>query len=291
MNSSKDFLTAPRFIVIGGHKCGTSSLHYYLKQHPDIAMPKTKGQDLLNKVNLDIKVYEESYEVRTSEKIFGEVSSSYFESKRACQAIKQYFPNSKLLIVLRNPVDRAFSNFNGAYNAGKIKGKFEEVIHTLEPSHTIIRLGFYYKHLKPYLDNFEQEQLQPLVFDDFVKNKEKFYQQLFQFIEVDENFVPDTSVIIRKGGVVKYKNLQKMIFSNPILSNPMIKNTVSKVVKSFTSSNQRYNLRKKVGNMFVEKKSVSNELRASLIEVYREDILKTQELLDIDLSHWFNIPS
>ncbi len=284
MNSSEEFFNAPRFIVIGGHKCGTSSLHFYLKQHPDILMPKSKGQDLLNKVNLDLKAYEKSYEMKTSEKIFGEVSSVYFQSEKACKAIKKHFPNAKLLIVLRNPVDRAFSNFNVLANNGNINFQLKDIVNSPEPSHKILKLGFYYDSLKQYLDNFEKHQLKPLIFDDFVKNKRKFYQQFFQFIEVDDNFIPDTSVIIRKGGTVKYKKFRNLLFSNPI-----IKKTATTILKPFTNSNQRYNLGQKVDNMFVEKKSLSNELRENLIEVYREDILKTQDLLDIDLSHWFNL--
>ncbi len=284
MNSSEKFFNAPRFIVIGGHKCGTSSLHYYLKQHPDILMPKTKGEDLLHKVNLDLKAYEKSYEMKTSEKIFGEVSSVYFQSETTCQIIKQYFPNAKLLMMLRNPVDRAFSHFNVVANNEKINVQFKDIVNSSEPSHKIIKLGFYSDFIKQYLDNFEKHQFTPLVFDDFVKNKRKFYQEFFQVIEVDDNFIPDTSAIIRKGGTVKYGKFRNLLFSNP-----MIKKTATTILKPFTNSNQRYNLRQKVDNMFVEKQSLSNELRENLIEVYREDILKTQDLLDIDLSHWFNL--
>ncbi len=284
MNLPKDFFTSPRFIVIGGHKCGTSSLHHYLKQHPDIVMPKIKGEDLLNKVNLDIEAYEKSYELKTSEKIFGEVSSVYFQSEKACQTIKEYFPHSKLLMVLRNPVDRAFSDFNALSNRQQIKGKFKDIAYRPQPSNKIVKLGFYYNTVKLYIENFERDQFKSLIFDDFVKNKEKFYKEFFQFVEVDDSFLPDTSVIVRKGGQVKHKKLQNLLFSNPI-----IKNTASTMLKPFTNTSQRYNLRKKVDNMFIEKKTLSKEMRENLMKVYREDILKTQDLLDIDLSHWFNL--
>ena len=61
MNLS-DFLNANRFIVLGGHKCGTSSLHSYLKQHPEIIMPMDKGQDILGRSKLDIEDYKASYD-------------------------------------------------------------------------------------------------------------------------------------------------------------------------------------------------------------------------------------
>ncbi|MGB5596949.1 MAG: sulfotransferase domain-containing protein [Crocosphaera sp.] len=284
MNLSKDFLSSPRFIVIGGHKCGTSSLHNYFQQHPDILMPKIKGQDILNKQNLDIADYEKSYEPRTNKKIFGEVSSTYFQSTPACSAIKKYFPHAKLLMMLRNPCDRAFSNFNAQSNRQKLDYQFQEISQHPEKFHGIIRLGFYYDNIKQYLDIFEKKQFKAFLFDEFVENKQKFFTELFQFIEVDDDFVPDTSVIIRKGGKIKYRGVKNFILSNPIL-----KKTASLIVKPFTNSEQRANLSRKVNNIFIDKIPFPDEIREDLINIYREDILKTQELLDINLSHWLKI--
>ncbi|MEA5508800.1 sulfotransferase domain-containing protein [Crocosphaera sp. UHCC 0190] len=281
MNSLSYFLSSPRFIVIGGHKCGTSSLHSYFKQHPDILMPKIKGQDLLNKGDLDIADYQKSYEMITNQKIFGEVSSNYFQSHKACSEIKKYFAHIKLLMILRNPVDRAFSHFNMISAEQKLNVQFTEIDQNHDKFGEIIRLGFYYDNLKQYIDTFGKHQLKVFLFDSFIKNKQQFFEEVFQFIEVDDKFLPNTSVILRKGGEVKNRGLKEFILSNPILHK-----TASLLTKPFTTSEQRYNFYKKIDNVFIEKPSLTNEAREIFINIYREDILKTQELLDINLSHY-----
>ncbi|MEA5535226.1 sulfotransferase family protein [Crocosphaera sp. XPORK-15E] len=284
MNSLSDFLSSPRFIVIGGHKCGTSSLHTYFQQHPDILMPKIKGQDLLNKLNLDIVDYEKSYEPITTQRIFGEVSSNYFQSDKACSEIKKYFPHTKLLMILRHPADRAFSHFNMMAAEQKFDFKFTEINQYPEKFGSIIQLGFYYDNLKQYIDTFGKHPLKVFLFDSLIKNKQQFFAEVFRFLEVDDQFLPNTSVIMRKGGKVKHQGIKEFILSNSIF-----KKTASIMIKPVTNSEERYNLYKKVDNLFIEKVSLDNNLRESLINIYREDILKTQELLDINLSHWLKV--
>ena len=88
---------------------------------------------------------------------------------------------------------------------------------------------------------------------------------------------------MRKGG--KQKELKKAIFSNPFL-----KATARTIIKPLTNQQQRYSLSKKFDNLFLTKNSLPDDLRSSLIDYYREDILRTQELLDINLSHWLKKP-
>lgn len=128
MSSLESFLRSNRFIVLGGHKCGTSSLHAYLKQHPEIVMPRIKGQDILNRPRLTIEDYRNSYDIPTRESVFGEVSSVYLQSERACQSIKKNFPNAKLLAILRNPADRAFSNYNVLPGVKKNQLRLQDII-------------------------------------------------------------------------------------------------------------------------------------------------------------------
>ena len=284
MNSLKNFLDSNRFIVLGGHKCGTSSLHVYLKQHPEIIMPRTKGQDILNRPNLAIEDYKDSYDRITNQRVFGEVSSVYLQSKRACLSIKKYFPEAKLLAILRNPVDRAFSHFNVLPKEEKSKLNFENICQNPQQfiKNPILKGGLYYSSLKRYLETFNNQQISILLFDLLVKNKRKFFSDFFDFIEISQYFLPDTSLIVRKGG--KEKEIKKAIFSNPFF--PFLQVTARTIIKPFTNQEQRYLLSKKFDNFFVTKNYLPDDLRISLMKYYREDILKTQELLDINLSHW-----
>ncbi|MDJ0576898.1 MAG: sulfotransferase [Xenococcaceae cyanobacterium MO_234.B1] len=285
MSSLKNFLNSNRFIVLGGHKCGTSSLHAYLKQHPEIIMPRIKGQDILNRPSLTIEDYKNSYDTITTQKVFGEVSSVYLQSEKACLSIKKYFPEAKLLAILRNPVDRAFSHFNTLSDGKKSQLKFKNICQNPQQfkTNSILNIGLYYSNLKRYFENFNNQQIRILLFDLLVNNKRKFFSDFFEFIEVSQDFLPDTSFIVRKGG--KQKELKKAIFSNPFL-----KATARTIIKPLTNQQQRYSLSKKFDNLFLTKNSLPDDLRSSLIDYYREDILRTQELLDINLSHWLKKP-
>ena len=284
MNLS-DFLNVNRFVVLGGHKCGTSSLHSYLKQHPEIIMPIDKGQDILGRYKLDIEDYKASYNINQiiNHKTFGEVSSTYWKSETACLSIKKYFPNVKLLAILRNPVDRAFSHYQMLSDEGKCQIKWEDICQNPQNFNTneILANGLYYNHLKLYLEEFKDKEICVLLFDSFVGNQKKFFSKLFDFVGVSQNFIPDTSYIVRKGGQKKGGKLQKIL-----LSNNFMRATAKIIFRPFTSEKQRYILGKKLSNLFVVKRKLPNQLKSNLIDYYREDILKTQDIIDIDLSHW-----
>jgi hypothetical protein len=277
MSSLESFLNSNRFIVLGGHKCGTSSLHAYLKQHPEIVMPRIKGQDILNRPRLTIEDYRNSYESPTRESVFGEVSSVYLQSERACQSIKKNFPNAKLLAILRNPADRAFSNYNVLSRAKKNQLRLQDIIQN--QSNPLLKKGLYYRNIKRYLENFKEEQVRILLFDTLVANKKLFFSSLFEFVGVNRDFLPDTSLVVRKGG-------ESQKGTQTISSNSLLRAIARMAVKPFTNQEQRYLLGKKIDNLFIKKQYLSIDLRNSLIEYYSEDILKTQELLNIDLSHW-----
>lgn len=284
MNLS-DFLNANRFIVLGGHKCGTSSLHSYLKQHPEIIMPIDKGLDILGRSKLDIEDYKASYDTHQiiNQKTFGEVSSTYWRSETACLSIKKYFPNVKLLAILRNPVDRAFSHYQMLSNQGKCQSKWEDICQNPQNFNTngILTNGLYYTRLKSYLEEFEDKQIYILLFDSFVADQKKFFSELFNFVGVSQDFIPDTSYIVRKGGQKKGSKLQKIF-----LSNNFMKTTAKRIIRPFTNEKQRYMLGKKLSNLLVVKRKLPNQSKSNLIDYYREDILKTQDIIDIDLSHW-----
>lgn len=284
MNSLDVFLHSPRFIVIGGHKCGTSSLHAYLKQHPEILMPRNKGQDLLNQYNLDMREYLNSYETVTTEKVYGEVSSNYYQSRRACSTIKGCFPHTKLVVVLRHPADRAFSHFNMRFAHDTSLTDFAELCHDPEKFSDIIELGYYYIHLRQYVNAFGKDQVKAFLFDLLLNQKPLLFSEIFRFVGVDHEFMPDTSLIIRKGGNIKHKIIRKAISSNSILYR-----MISPLFKPFTNSDQRHALYVKLDNLFVQEAPIRDEQRESLIKLYREDIIKTQVLLDIDLSHWLTV--
>ncbi len=273
-----DFFNVPRFIVLGGHKCGTSSLHHYLAQHPEIYLPTVKGTDYLNRVTKTIEDYQSLYTDMKTEKIAGEVSSVYLNSERACANIKRYFPNAKLIAIIRDPAERAFSNFCVLPETLNRKRNLNEIF---QDEKRVLKSGLYYPQLKMYFDQLGRDKIQIYLFDLFAKNTQQFLASFFEFVEVDANFISDTSLVVRKGGKIKNESAQQILSESNLL-----RSAVGKLLKPFTTSEQRRILHKKAQNMLTIKEEMPVDLRKKLVNYYREDIDRVQNLLNIDLSHW-----
>ena len=129
-----------RIFIVGAPKAGTTSLHYYLNEHPEILMSSVKEPDFfLEKEIDDIGLYYGTTRIETSDKyhnlfsdkkdeeIFGESSVSYLYYPEVPKRIKEYNTEAKIIIMLRNPVDRAFSHYLMDFKLGLLSDKFEDV--------------------------------------------------------------------------------------------------------------------------------------------------------------------
>lgn len=103
----------PDFIIIGAQKAGTSSLFYYLEQHPSIGRTLKKEIHFFNKYYFrDLKWYKAFFETKKNgKKIFGEATPDYLFHPNAAERVKKHFPNVKLIVMLRDPIERTISNY------------------------------------------------------------------------------------------------------------------------------------------------------------------------------------
>jgi hypothetical protein len=224
------------FIVLGGHKCGTTSLHSYLKQHPEICLPKIKGQDFFSRMEnnqsfIKFEDYISSYDEREllKSQVSGEVSSVYLYSDKARKLIKQYLPDAKLLIILRHPVDRCISHFlNTIEIEHRDKINFQDIFSSVQEQNGILRLSFYSQDIQKYLEEFPKENLKFILFDSLIKQAN--FVDFFQFIGVDTKFQPDTSAIMRKGGIIDDKSIKIINY---------LRSTIGQVLKPLTTKEQR----------------------------------------------------
>src|SRR3712207_4104321 len=109
-------MTLPNFLVIGAMKSGTTALYYYLEQHPEIYMSPVKEPNFFSQENAadtvtHIGTYEQLFKGASGKKAIGEASHSYLYEPRAAAEIRRYVPKVKLIAILRNPIDRAYSHF------------------------------------------------------------------------------------------------------------------------------------------------------------------------------------
>lgn len=298
-------MTLPNFLIIGAAKSGTTAVYTYIKQHPQIFMseqkelryfsytdepPSDTPKDYIHPSVTTFEAYQQHFDQVTNETIIGESSPMYMYTPGTAERIKNILPDVKLFAILRNPIDRAYSAYTHALREWKEPaGSFDLALQQEEARIATgwgmlwhyKRAGLYYQQLIPYFRVFEPERIKVVLYDDLVSNSNKLLKELFSYLNVDEDFQPDTSHRPNVSGFPKsqiYHDFMKMIFikNNPIKSLSRLifpKETRKNVMVSMRS----YNL---------EKRAMSQEIRDSLREYYQEEILLLGKILNRDLSHW-----
>lgn len=287
-------MTLPTFIVIGVAKGGTTSIYRYLDQHPDVFMCPDKGPNyfgyedarnwqwheegeppLLRHFKVaTLEEYEALFAGVTDEGAVGEVSPQYFRCPTAARRIHEVIPDVKLVASLRNPADRAFSGFLMRTRRGETVDEAHVEL-TAESSH--VKEGFYYARMKRFYDAFDREQIKIYLFDEFRKDPAEVVRDLLGFLDVDTGFVPDTTVKHNPANVPRSALLNRVLYQPRVIraAKAVLPARLERTAKRLRQRN------------LSPAPSFPADLRAQLLDLYREDILRLEELVDRDLSGWF----
>lgn len=191
----------PDFIIIGAQKSGTSSLYYYLSQHPSLTLSVTKEVHYYNyyrRQGKNLSWYKSFFplKIKSVNKKTGEASPYYLFDEGAAEQIKRDIPNVKLIALLRNPIDRAYSAYNMNVTRGnrQIPRTFEQAIAnqnlSMEASEVYLLRGNYAEHIKKWLKHFRREQFLFIKSEEFFNDPRSTLQKVYNFLEIDENY-PD----------------------------------------------------------------------------------------------------
>ena len=203
----------PNFLVIGAYKSGTTSLYRYLAQHPQVFVPRVKEPSYFayaaaeqeantvvsRKSVKTLTEYESLFREASRYVAIGDVSPEYMTSPIAAQAIKKSVPHARLIAILRNPVDRAYSDFLMYRRDGKEKiSDFAKALEMQadralegDPTGFYISTGFYGEQLRRYYEIFPASQIKVFLMEELQSDSSRTLSQMFQFLGVDSNFVPD----------------------------------------------------------------------------------------------------
>ena len=294
----------PTFLIVGVQKAGTTSIYNYLQEHPQVYMSPIKETNFLEKdwekllaenSNLKNRIttfedYCQLFAGVKDEIAIGEASPNYiFHYESSAPRIQKYTPNAQLIVVLRNPVERAYSDYlmhlRDAIGGSKVKSLGEQIKHSSHKSF-ILRKGFYYTPVKYYLDFFGKEKIKVFLYDDLCDNAQGFMSEMYKFIGVDQNFVANVSKKTQQAKIPKNQAINNLLQRK----NPL-RNLAANALKIVMPLDARQKLRSRLVNLNSQDKSqvpLSSEERQKLIELYREDILKLQDLINKDLSYWLN---
>lgn len=290
--------------IIGAAKSGTTALYHYLNQHPDIYMCPVKephffadvesslknkhekpipGKLYHTKVIRDENTYHSLFNQAEHHKYLGEASPSYLWDKNSAKRIYQYNPEAKIIAILRDPVERAYSHYRMAYELGLEDEKDFYTALKREHSkkkkcvwgkdHLYIELGFYFKQLLRYSSIFPKKQIK-IINSEFLKTDTfECYNDILVFLNLNnikrENIIFKEKNIaqkvrydwIRKLRVSKLRFFFKMLFGNKILS----------IIKNYF-----YIEDPKSGNRMSQKSG------SYLRNVYKTDLHKLNEKFDIN---------
>lgn len=178
------------FIGVGAQKAGTSWVYACLYEHPEICAP-VKEIHFFSRPRFEKgkEWYEAHFKNCAAGHTKGEFSTSYLYSSEAPNRIKKCYPDVRLIAILRNPIDRAYSHYRNAIKAGEIakETSFEQFFCAEE---SCLKQGLYAEQLKRYLHCFKKEQLLVLIYEDSKKDPETFIRTIYSFLEVTPDFKP-----------------------------------------------------------------------------------------------------
>ncbi len=287
----------PNFLIVGTAKAATTSLYYYLKQHPDIFLCSPKEPLFLAFANeaIDfnqdihpitrINDYGKLFVAKESYKAIGEASTLYlYKYEKSIKNIIKYLPErekTKIIILLRNPIDRAFSHYMMRRRHGLEKLSFEKAIE--QEKNRInekfyfgyIDMGYYYEQVKAYKSIFKNIKI--ILFEDIKDSPIEISQEIFKFLEVDDEFVPKINKIYNMSGQPRSKFVNHLLFGNY---------GCKKFLEKIIPTAFRKEMVRIVSGYNFKKISISKKEKNTLVELYSDDINKLSRLINRDLSKW-----
>ena len=153
----------PNFLYIGTSKAGSTWIFKALSWHPDIYMYGGKNLGFFStRFDNGWEWYISNFDPELKHRIVGDVSHSYLVAEHAAERIQQYLPKAKMMVCLREPADRTFSDYLDGIKNGKVEGTFEEA---LERNPALVLRSRYAVHLARYLQRFDRDQIHIASFD------------------------------------------------------------------------------------------------------------------------------
>jgi len=291
---SRPVETWPNFFIVGAPKAGTSALYRYLDQHSQIYMStrkephyfsiKTVSENDSRKPIRSKKKYLSLFNNVKKEKIVCEASTSYLSDPEAPKLIREIIPQAKILISIRDPIERAFSAYLMIRNSGLVEPTFHKQLQLelnqkmdLDKPNCHLYAGLYSENILRYLNIFGSNQIKTIIFEEWITNPQKTIEEIIEFLEID---VPSD----------EFKTEVPNPFSNPrgALSELLLhSNGVKKISNRLIPISSRKFFYLKVLLKKGIKPKMDQEDRDILKKIYQKDVEKLKTLLGRSLP-WKN---
>lgn len=297
----------PDFFIVGALKSGTTSLYEYVTQHPDVFLPEFKeprffdgppGPQPLrpghnpygNPPVRDAEAYEALFADATPQQRIGEGTASYFHDDQAPGRIAQARPDARIVVMLREPVARAYSSYQHLRRDGREPATdFREALarepqrraENWAPLFLYRHVGRYTTHLARWYDAFPAEQVQVHLFDDLRRDPRAVVRAVFEHLDVDPSAPVDVAATYNLGGVARSGRLHRLLNHPP----PALRRVLRRLLpagarRSAYLGLHRRNLRRA--------EPLSHDLRRDLAATFAPEVDALSSRLGRDLSSWLD---
>ena len=280
------------FICVGIQKSGTSTLHDILQQHPDIALPTYKETHFFRdseKFDKGIDSYF-NYFSNPTKPFLVEIDPEYAYFEECAKRIKNTLGTIKIIFILRNPVDRAYSHYLMTKGRGLEKLSFKEAIlkeqnrlntHYNKIHYSYISRGFYSEQIRRFETIFGEENIQIYFFEDLVNNTQKVIADILEFTKIP-SFEFDFTIKSNVASQAKSKTLRDFIYKpNPI------KKAIGKLIPIKSWKDKLAHTVASINKKPLKKKPLSPiEKKEIYQQFYRKEITELEKKYNRNLSHW-----
>ena len=283
------------FFCVGTQKGGTTTLHDILIQHPDLCLPEKKETHFFSNVNFrsNLKdLYFNNFKNLDSYKFFGEVDPEYSFFSESAKRIYETFGKTKIIFIIRNPVERAFSHYLMTKRRGLEDLTFEKALKVEKERikteygamhYSYLSRGYYLKQILTFEEFFGAENVKIILFEEFINNTNKIVNEISDFIGLPP-FNYYTNKMSNPASSPRFGVVQKFIYKKS-----KFKNIIGQLIKSkdikrkIMQSIETLNLKKS------KKDKLSIECKKSIYLMYfAKEIEALEKKLNINLSDWKN---
>jgi len=275
------------FLFIGAPKCGTTWLTRHLAAHPGVAMPLEELHYYSRHFERGPDWYLRQFGADVHRKLLGENSNSYLtESETALPRIVAEQPDAKILCVVRNPIERAYSSYGMQIDRGRASQDIERYLDPARsPRPHILHNGLYARMLRPWYDAYPGEKILVVRFERMKSDPLGLLHEICVFLELNEPFVPtglETPANARKKAGVPGSIKRALWWSRPMLNSRMgrrlIEGPLGRTALAGLSRPKRYPV-------------MDEALRSNLAQFYSDDLRELQGLTGQSCDDWLQAES
>ena len=277
----------PNFLLVGATKAATTWLYQCLNEHPEVFVPSLKEVNYFSyKYAQGEQWYLSFFKDVREQKAVGELSPSYFIDDECPSRIYAFNPDMKLLFMLRNPIERAYSQYCMELRYNTVS---EDLERELDLESIIVRESLYYRHISKFVGLFPPNNLKFIIYDDIKANPEKVLTDVFDFLGVDSNF--ENSALYKQSYTKQPRQRFAKLYILLVAIYRWINNN-NEIGRRILSTLKERGFNDKFHHLNSTEKEypqLSIAKQKELANFYRQDIEKLSQFIDRDLTHWLSV--